>query len=224
MSSGLPLNLEQLKQNAKVKLYIEGADKYLEAIGYTEHNVRHAAKVSDFAGYILKELQYPEKDVLLAKAAGYLHDIGNFLGRQNHDQHGAILSRDILSDFDISIEDTIRIMGAIGIHESEDIGVHDPVSAAILIADKADVHRGRVRNPSMVSSDIHDRVNYAATESRLAVDAKAKTIILYLMINTGISQVIEYFEIFLSRMIVCRKAASALGCEFQLFINDTRMA
>lgn len=207
-----------------VNLYIEGADKYLDAIGYTEHNVRHASKVSEIASYILRELNYPEKDVMLASVAGYLHDIGNFLGRQNHDQLGAVLSKDILNDFDVSIVDTIRIMGAIGVHEAEEVGIHDPVSAAILIADKADVHRSRVRNPSMVCCDIHDRVNYAATESRLIVNIKEKTITLYLAIDTALSQVIEYFEIFLSRMVVCRKAASALGCEFQLFINKTRLA
>lgn len=223
MNSG-PLSLQRLKQNPRVKLYIEGADRYLEAIGYTEHNVRHATNVSQVAGYILRELRYPERDVTLAEVAGYLHDIGNFLGRQNHDQLGAILCKDILNDLDISVEDSIRIMGAIGTHESENMGVHDPVSAALLIADKSDVHRSRVRNPYMVKFDIHDRVNYSAKESKLSVDAGAKTIILHLTIDTALSQVIEYFEIFLSRMSVCRKAAKILGCEFQLYINKTRMA
>ncbi len=223
MNSG-PLSLQRLKQNPRVQLYIEGADRYLEAIGYTEHNVRHATNVSQVAGYILRELKYPERDVTLAEVAGYLHDIGNFLGRQNHDQLGAILCKDILYDLDISVEDFIRIMGAIGTHESEDMGIHDPVSAALLIADKSDVHRSRVRNPYMVKFDIHDRVNYSAKESKLSVDAGAKTIILHLTIDTALSQVIEYFEIFLSRMSVCRKAAKVLGCEFQLYINKTRMA
>lgn len=218
------LSVDAIKRDVRVKFYIEGADKHLEAIGYTEHKVRHATKVSETTGYILKGLNYPEKDVLLSEIAGYLHDIGNFLGRQNHDQTGAILTKDILDDFDVTIEDAIRIMAAIGLHETEDIEIHDPLSAALLIADKADVHRDRVRNPSMVRVDIHDRVNYAATESMLTVDAKAKTIILSLMIDTNVSQVIEYFEIFLSRMIVCKKAARALGCEFQLHINNTRMA
>lgn len=218
------LNLDAIKQDTRVKLYIENADRHLEALGYTEHNVRHATKVSETAEYILRGLKYPDKDVILSAIAGYLHDIGNFLGRQNHDQMGAILIKDILDDFDVSVEDAIKVMAAIGTHESEDIEIHDPVAAALLIADKADVHSSRVRNPSMVKFDIHDRVNYAATESRLTVDIKAKTIILSLTIDTNVSQVIEYFEIFLSRMIVCRKAAQTLGSEFQLQINNTRMA
>lgn len=218
------LNLDDIKKDTRVSLYIEGADRHLEAIGYTEHNVRHATKVSETSQYILRELKYPEREVILSAVAGYLHDTGNFLGRQNHDQMGAILSKDILGDFDVDIGDAIRVMAAIGLHESEDIEIHDSVSAALLIADKADVHRSRVRNPSMVGIDIHDRVNYAATESKLTVDAEAKTIILSLTIDTNVSQVIEYFEIFLSRMIVCKKAAQALGCEFQLYINNTRMA
>ena len=218
------LNLDAIKQDTKVRLYIENADRHLEAIGYTEHNVRHATKVSETAEYILKTLKYPEKDLILAAVAGYLHDLGNFLGRHNHDQMGAILAKDILNDFDVGIDDAIRVMAAIGLHESEDIEIHDSVSAALLIADKADVHRSRVRSPSMVKIDIHDRVNYAANESKLIVDAAAKTIILSLTIDTAVSQVIEYFEIFLSRMVVCKKAAGALGCEFQLYINDTRMA
>jgi len=218
------LNLDNIKKDARVNLYIEGADRHLEAIGYTEHNIRHATKVAETSEYILRGLNYPEKDILLSAVAGYLHDIGNFLGRKNHDQMGAILSKDILYDFDVNVEDAIRIMAAIGLHESEDVEIHDPVSATLLIADKADVHRSRVRNPSMVGIDIHDRVNYAATESGLTVDAEAKTITLSLTIDTDVSQVIEYFEIFLSRMIVCKKAAQALDCEFQLYINNTRMA
>ncbi len=224
MTTALSISIEDIKQDAKVRLYIEGADKYLDAIGYTEHNVRHAAKVSEVAGNILKTLKHPEKDVILAEVAGYLHDMGNFLGRQNHDQLGAILSKDILDNFNVDAGDAIRIMGAIGIHERENIGIHDPVSAALLIADKADVHRSRVRNTSMIKCDIHDRVNYAATESDLVVDTEAKTIVLSLTIDTEVSQVMEYFEIFLSRMIVCKKATQTLGCEFQLLINNTRMA
>jgi len=217
-------SLDAIKQDSGVRLYIESADKHLEAIGYTEHNVRHATKVSDTAGKILSELKYPEKDVVLAGVAGYIHDIGNFLGRQNHDQVGALLAKDILDNFNVSIADSIRVMAAIGSHESEGVEIHDGVTAALLIADKADVHCSRVRSPSMVKFDIHDRVNYAATESRLTVDARAKTIILSITIDTKVSQVIEYFEIFLSRMTVCKKAAQALGCEFQLHINNTRLA
>ncbi len=222
MSKGF--SLETVKQDKRVRLYIENADRHLEALGYTEHNVRHATKVSDGAKRILRKLKYTERDVMLSGVAGYLHDIGNFLGRQNHDQMGAILAKSILDGFNVSAEDTIKVMAAIGLHESEDIEIHDAVSAALLIADKADVHRSRVRSPFKVKFDIHDRVNYAATESKLTIDEKAKTIILSLIIDTEVAQVIEYFEIFLSRMTICKKAAQALDCEFQLHINDTRMA
>ncbi len=222
MSKGF--SLESVKQDKRAKLYIENADKHLEALGYTEHNVRHATKVSEGAKRILRKLKHPERDVMLSGVAGYLHDIGNFLGRQNHDQMGAILAKDILDGFNVSAKDTIKVMAAIGLHESEDIEIHDAVSAALLIADKADVHRSRVRSPFMVKFDIHDRVNYAATESKLTIDEKTKTIILSLIIDTEVAQVIEYFEIFLSRMTICKKAAQALDCEFRLHINDTRMA
>ncbi|MBI5026166.1 MAG: HD domain-containing protein [Nitrospirae bacterium] len=216
--------MEVLKNDARARLYIEGADKYLETIGYTEHGFRHAAKVADTAYYILKELGYPEGDAQLVAMSGYLHDIGNILGRGNHDQLSAILSKEILEKLGMDMGDTIKVMSAIGIHENEDGEIPGPIAAALLIADKADVHRSRVRSPAMVSSDIHDRVNYAATESVLTVDPEAKTITLTLAIDTKISQVIEYFEIFLSRMSICRKAARALACEFQLYINNTRMA
>lgn len=223
-NSLLAPTIEVLKNDARAKLYIEGADKYLETIGYTEHGFRHAAKVADSAYSIMKELGYPEGDAQLAAMSGYLHDIGNIFGRGNHDQLGAILSKEILEKLGMDMGNTMKVIGAIGIHENGDGEIPGPIAAALLIADKADVHRGRVRNPSMVSSDIHDRVNYAATESVLTVSSEAKTITLRLVIDTNISQVIEYFEIFLSRMVVCKKAARAIACEFQLYINNTRMA
>jgi putative nucleotidyltransferase with HDIG domain len=201
------------------------ADKYLESIGYTEHGMRHCDIVSRTAQKILRSLSYDARDVELAAVAGFLHDIGNMAGREQHHRLGALLAKEILEELGFDLREIGRIMAAIVIHE-EDEGVvkPDPVAAALLIADKSDVHRSRVRNPLMLKEDIHDRVNYAVTESELLVDAEQKTIRLLLLIDTHISHVIEYFEIFLSRMVACRKAAQALDVEFQLFINDNRMA
>ncbi|MBI4685790.1 MAG: HD domain-containing protein [Nitrospirae bacterium] len=200
------------------------ADKYLEAIGYTEHGFRHTDIVSKTAHNILKKLSFAESEAELAAAAGFLHDIGNMLGRANHHKMGAILAKEVLEEVGYELRDIIRVMMAIVIHEEDEGVIPDAISAALVLADKADVHRSRVRNPLMVSEDIHDRVNYAATESELLIEPDKKLIKLLLVIDTRISQVIEYFEIFLSRMIACRKAANVLGCEFQLYINNTRLA
>jgi putative nucleotidyltransferase with HDIG domain len=201
------------------------ADRYLEAIGYTEHGLRHSDIVSRTAQKILKSLSFDGRDAELAAVAGFLHDIGNMAGRDQHHRVGALLAKEVLEELGFDLREIGRVMSAIILHE-EDEGVvkPDPVSAALLIADKSDVHRSRVRNPLMLKEDIHDRVNYAATESELAIDPASKLIRLGLVIDTRISQVIEYFQIFLSRMSACRKAAKALGVEFQLFINDSRMA
>jgi len=217
-------DINALYGNKRAKLYIEMADKYLEAIGYTEHGLRHTDIVSKTAYNILKRLSFDEKDAVLAAAAGFLHDIGNMLGRQNHHKMGALLAKEVLEDLGYDLKDIARIMMAIVMHEEDEGIIPDDIAAALVIADKADVHRSRVRNPSMVTEDIHDRVNYAATESELAIEPDKKLILLSLVIDTRMSQVIEYFEIFLSRMVACRRAAKVLGCEFQLHINNIRMA
>ncbi|MDP2168527.1 MAG: HD domain-containing protein [Thermodesulfovibrionales bacterium] len=217
-------SLEALRSNEKARLYIELADRYLESLGYTEHGFRHCDIVSRTADNILKKLSYPEKDVELAAVAGFLHDVGNMLGRAHHHRMGALLAKEVLEELGYELRDIGKVMMAIIIHEEDEGSIPDPVAAALLIADKSDVHRSRVRSPSMVGTDIHDRVNYAATESELSVEPDKKLITLSLVIDTRISQVIEYFEIFLSRMTACRKAAKVLGCEFQLFINNTRLA
>ncbi len=220
----LASSLEALRKNERARLYIEMADKYLETIGYTEHGLRHTDIVSKTACNILRKLSYDERDAELAAAAGFLHDIGNMLGRGNHHKMGAILAKEVLEDLGYEIRDVARVMSAIVIHEEDEGEIPDIIAAALVLADKADVHRSRVRNPSMVSEDIHDRVNYAATESELSVDPENRLIVLSLIIDTRISQVIEYFEIFLSRMTASRRAAKVLGCEFQLYINSTRLA
>ncbi|MDO8746879.1 MAG: HD domain-containing protein [Thermodesulfovibrionales bacterium] len=217
-------DLSALHNNEKARLYIEMADKYLEVIGYTEHGLRHTDIVSKAAYNILKKLSFSESEAELAAAAGFLHDIGNMLGRSNHHKMGAILAKEVLEELGYDLRDIIRAIRAIGMHEEDEGVIPDAIAAALMLADKADVHRSRVRNPDMVKEDIHDRVNYAATESELSIDADKKLIMLSLVIDTRISQVIEYFEIFLSRMAACRKAAMVLNCEFQLYINNTRMA
>jgi len=217
-------DIEGLYRNEKARLYIEAADRYLEAIGYTEHGFRHCKIVSNTAYRIVKKLDYHEKIACLAAAAGFLHDIGNMLGRNMHNKMSAILAKEILEEVGFSLKDITRIMTAIVVHEESEGVIPDEIAAALLIADKSDVHRSRVRNPSMVSEDIHDRVNYAATKSELIVEPEERKIVLSLVIDTRMSPVIEYFEIFLSRMMACRKAAKVLKAEFNLFINNTRMA
>jgi metal-dependent HD superfamily phosphatase/phosphodiesterase len=217
--------IEAVRNYEKATVYIEMADRYLESIGYTEHGLRHADIVSRTAFKILEELSFDRRDAELAAVAGFLHDIGNMAGRVQHHRIGAVLAKEILEELGFDLREIGRVMAAIVTHEEDEGMVKpDPVTAALVIADKSDVHRSRVRTSGSISEDIHDRVNYAATESNLAVDAEKKTITLSLVIDTRISQVIEYFQIFLSRMAECRKAARALGCEFRLFINDSRMA
>ncbi len=217
-------DIEGLYRNEKARLYIEAADRYLEAIGYTEHGFRHCKIVSNTAYRIIKKLGYPERIACLAAAAGFLHDIGNMLGRNMHNKMSALLAKEVLEEVGFSLRDITRIMTAIVVHEESEGAIPDEIAASLLIADKSDVHRSRVRNPSMVSEDIHDRVNYAATKSELIVEPEARKIILSLVIDTRMSPVIEYFEIFLSRMMACRRAAKVLKSEFNLFINNTRMA
>lgn len=217
-------NIDALHRNQRARLYIESADKYLEAIGFTEHGFRHCEIVSKTAFNILKKLRYDDDVATLAAAAGFLHDIGNMLGRSNHHRMGAILAKEVLEEVGYKLGSVVRVMSAIIIHEEDEGVVPDEVAAALLIADKSDVHRSRVRNPLMVSEDIHDRVNYAVAESELSVEPEKRLITLALTIDTRISQVIEYFEIFLTRMTACRRAARVLDCEFNLFINNIRMA
>lgn len=217
------LDISNLFSSERARLYIEAADKYLEVIGYTEHGFRHCEIVSRTAYNILKRLDYDEGTALVGAAAGFLHDIGNMLGRNHHHRMGAIFAKEILEEIGFGVKDIIRVMRAIIMHEEDEGVVPDEIAGALIIADKADVHRSRVRNPSLVSEDIHDRVNYAVTESELSVDSN-RIITLSLTIDTRISQVIEYFEIFLNRMMACRRAAKPLKAEFNLFINNIRMA
>ncbi|BDU50490.1 HD domain-containing protein [Haliovirga abyssi] len=215
------IKVEDIKKLEIVKTFIKRADLCLEAIGYTEHGFRHTGIVSVNSKRILQELGYSEKMCELAAIAGYLHDIGNAINRVNHPHYSALMAKDILLDLGMNIEDTAIVMSAIGNHDESFGGEPvNPISAALIIADKADVHRSRVRGTDQLSFDIHDRVNYAAIHSSVVVNKEEKIISLELSIDTQISQVMEYFEIFLSRMVISKKSANFLGCKFKLVINE----
>ena len=209
---------ESIKNNEAIKSYIKAADASLRALGYTEHSFAHVGKVSEEAAYILSSIGCDEHTIELAKIAGYLHDIGNLVNRVEHSQSGAVMAFRILDNLGMEAEDIATIVTAIGNHD-EGTGVPvNEVSAALIIADKADVRRSRVRNTDFATFDIHDRVNYSVETSRLTIENKEVT--LNLKIDTAISSLINYFEIFLGRMMLCRKAADKLGMTFRLVINE----
>jgi metal-dependent HD superfamily phosphatase/phosphodiesterase len=222
-SDAPPVTLATLKADAEVAAYLTETDRVLGVLGFTEHGAKHAALVAERARDIVSALGYNERRAELAAIAAHLHDIGNVVNRHNHEAISAILARGILGRLGMDVAEVLQVMTAIGNHDEGSGVPASVISAALTIADKSDVRRDRVRNPSMVSFDIHDRVNYAVKSSELEVDAAAKTITLRLEIDTSISQVMEYFETFLSRMIMCRRAARRLGCNFGLVINDVQM-
>jgi metal-dependent HD superfamily phosphatase/phosphodiesterase len=217
------ITVEDVKKNEMVKLLIKKSDEILGVIGYTEHGERHASLAASIAYNIMDRLKYPEKRAHLASIAAYLHDIGNVINRDYHAQTGAILAQSILSEMKMPMEDIMEIIAAIGNHDEKDGQPVSDICAAAILADKSDVHSSRVRTVEMIKQDIHDRVNYAAKSSFLRVEEEKKIITLEIKIDTSISQVMEYFEIFLSRMLVCRRAAEFLGLKFQLEINGQRL-
>ena len=213
------MTFEQVRSDAAVRTYIARADMTLEALGYTEHSFAHVTLVAERAAYILQALGYDSRTVELTKIAGYLHDIGNVINRVDHSQSGAVMAFRILDRMDFPPEEIAIIISAIGNHdEGTGIPVNE-VAAALIIADKSDVRRSRVRNPEDVSVDIHDRVNYSATHSELAVDPEGKTLTLEIQVDTAISSPMEYLEIFMKRMLLCRSAAEKLNLRFSLRIN-----
>ena len=214
------VNLEQVRNNKRVTGFIDLSNRHLGEIGYTEHGQRHTSLVASIARNILLRLGHDERTGELAAISGYMHDIGNVISRHNHGQTGPLIAMDILKDMGMDDYEIGIVMSAIGNHEEEYGEPVNPVSAALILADKSDVHRSRVRNSDKANFDIHDRVNYAAERSFLRVDEEARTITLELTIDTTMAQVMEYFEIFLSRMTLCRKAASYLDCRFVLTINN----
>lgn len=210
---------EQLRQSPEIRTYITRADESLRALGFTEHSFAHVTRVSETAAYILGELGYDAHEIELAKIAGYLHDIGNLVNRVEHSQSGAVMAFRILDHMDMPPQDIATIVTAIGNHD-EGTGVPvNGVAAALILADKSDVRRSRVRNKDFATFDIHDRVNYSVTDSALVLDTQKKTVTLTLTIDPEVAPVMNYFEIFLGRMIMCRKAADKLGLQFKLDIN-----
>ena len=215
------MTYELLKQDHAVQVYIRQADAALEALGFTEHSFAHVTRVATVAADILEKLGYPERTVELAKIAGYLHDIGNVVNRTDHSQSGAVMAFRILDRMEFPPEEIATIVSAIGNHD-EGTGVPvNPVAAALIIADKSDVRRSRVRDQKTVTTDIHDRVNYATLKSDLLLEGDSLT--LDIQVDTAVSSVSEYFEIFLKRMLLCRKAAQTLNLAFNLRINDQAM-
>jgi len=219
----MKIQVEDVKRLPMVQAFIESGNQNLGAMGYTEHSFRHAGLVSSIASNILERLDYPQRNCELVAIAGFLHDIGNVITRYNHGQSGAYLAMRILQELGMSWEEIALIMGAIGNHEEEYGQPVSNIAAALILADKSDVHSSRVRNPDVANFDIHDRVNFAVKHSFLRVESVKRIITLELTIDTEISGVMEYFEIFLSRMVMCRRAAAALESSFSLVINETKL-
>jgi metal-dependent HD superfamily phosphatase/phosphodiesterase len=217
------VTLVDISSDPHVIAYIEVADEYLGAIGYTEHGFRHANLVSHISGNILRRLGFDERTAELGEIAGFMHDLGNCISREFHGVSAALLAKGLLREHDMDPREIAHVMNALGNHEEEFGTPANPIGAATIIADKADVHHTRVRNPEPSAFDIHDRVNYAAKRSFLRVDGETRTLSLEIEIDTETSQVMEYFEIFLSRMQMCRSAAQVLDASFELVINGTRL-
>ena len=217
------MTFEEIKSNESIRAYITKADESLGALGYTEHSFAHVTKVAECSAYILTTLGYNERTVELAKIAGYMHDIGNLVNRISHSQSGAVMAFHILEGLGMSADETATIVSAIGNHD-EGSGVPvNAVAAALIISDKCDVRRSRVRNTDFATFDIHDRVNYSVEKSELRISEDKRTIVLELEVDTSISAVIDYFQIFIGRMQMSRQAAEALGLTFSLVINGQRL-
>lgn len=213
------ITYQALTKMDSIREYIRRADESLIALGYTEHSFAHVGKVASTVDYILRSLNFSEHDIEIGKIAAYLHDIGNLVNRVDHSQSGAVMAFRILDHLGMEPSDIAMIVSAIGNHdEGTGVPVH-PIAAALILADKSDVRRSRVRNQDISSFDIHDRVNYSVTDSSLKINDERTQIQLSLSIETEYSSVMDYFEIFLNRMIMCRKAAEKLGLKFSLLIN-----
>ena len=217
------LTYEQMKENKAIRTYIERADESLAALGFTEHSFAHVTKVAETAGYILETLEFPAREVELVKIAGWLHDIGNLVNRVDHSQSGAVMAFQLLRDMGMAPAELADIVTAIGNHD-EGTGVPvNAVAAALILADKSDVRRSRVRSKDTLHFDIHDRVNYSVTKSELKINQEHSLMKLKLSVDTKYGSVMDYFEIFMDRMILCRKAAEKLGLQFKLMINEQQL-
>lgn len=220
----MSITFEQIRENPEINTYIRKADETMKAMGYTEHSFAHVTKTAVTASNLLRDLGYPARVTELAYIAGYMHDIGNVVNRQDHAQSGALLAYSILTRMGMGAEETATVITAIGNHDEGSAVPVSPIAAALILADKSDVRRSRVRNKSNPSAfDIHDRVNYAVTEAELVLQKEEKTVTLKLVIDISMGSVMDYFEIFLQRMLLCRRAAEALDLRFKLVINDSEL-
>lgn len=217
------MTAETIKSNEQVNIYIAQADRALAALGYTEHSFAHVTKVACFARQLLTDLGYDDRLAELAWIAGYMHDIGNVINRVDHAQSGAVMAFRILDNLGVDAEELSIIISAIGNHDESTAFPVNEVSAALILGDKTDVRRSRVRNSDLATFDIHDRVNYAVENAKTYLNEEKTALILELHIDTEISPVMDYFEIFLDRMLLCRKAAEKLRLEFELVINGQRI-
>lgn len=217
------ITYKELQKNQAIRTYISAADDTLGALGFTEHSFAHVTKVAQTAKYILETLGYSEHEVELSQIASFLHDIGNMVNREEHAQSGAVMAFRILDNLGFGAEDIATVVSAIGNHDESNGVPVNGVSAALILADKSDVRRTRVRNRDETTFDIHDRVNYSVTDSALEIDSERRTVTLSLEIDTHYSSVMDYFEIFLVRMLMCKRAAAKLELEFKLRMNDQQL-
>ena len=217
------MTYEEIKQNEAIRIYISQADASLSALGFTEHSFAHVGVVADGSRYVLETLGYPAHDLELVQIAAYLHDIGNLVNRDDHSQSGAVMAFRILDRMSMAPEDVADVVAAIGNHD-EGTGIPvSPLAAALILADKSDVRRSRVRNREAATFDIHDRVNYSVKKTELAINEAHTLIKLKLSVDTRYGSVMDYFEIFMERMLLCRKAAEKLGLQFKLIINEQQL-
>ena len=217
------MTYKEIRKNEEVRAYLKKGNENLGVLGFTDHSEVHCALVAERAAYILKKLDYTEHDIELAKIAGMMHDIGNAINRTHHAEYGALLANDLLKETDMSLEDRITVIAAIGNHDESTGSPEDVVSAALIIADKTDVRRSRVRQKERSAYDIHDRVNYAVTDAKLKIAEDKSVIALNLQIDEKICSMYDYFEIFLGRMMLCRKSAEILGTTFKLTVNGRKV-
>lgn len=217
------MTYQEIKNHKEVRALLEKGNQNLGVLGFTDHSEAHCALVAERAAYILRKLGHDDHEVELAKIAGFMHDIGNAVGRTHHAELGALLANDILKQTDMALRDRIAVIAAIGHHDESTGGARDPISAALVLADKTDVRRNRVRTQDKTKFDIHDRVNYAVTGSTLKVSDEKDVIALNLQVDESICTMYEYFDIFLNRMLMCRAAAEMLGCKFRLTVNGGKV-
>ena len=217
------ITFDEIRQNKDINTYISKADESLVALGYTEHSFAHVGMVAEGCGYILSTLGYSDREVELARIAAYLHDIGNLVNRIDHSQSGAVMAFRILNDLGMAPEEIAEIVAAIGNHDEGTGTPVSPMAAALILADKSDVRRSRVRNSDQSKFDIHDRVNYSVKKAELKINENHTLIKLKLSVDTRYGSVMDYFEIFMDRMLLCRKSAETLGLQFKLMINEQQL-